>query len=156
MVTADEARAVLETVVDPEIPALTIADIGILRGVAVDAAGTVVVTITPTYSGCPALDVIKADVAAALTAAGCADHEIQTVLAPAWTTDWMTPQAKEKLRRSGIAPPARAGENPEDEVDCPQCGSSSTRVVSAFGSVACQSLWVCASCGEPFPHFKAI
>lgn len=141
-------------VVDPEIPELTIADIGILREITVDG-DRVTVTITPTYSGCPAMDAIRADVADALGRAGCTDGEIRTVLAPAWTTDWMTDEAKAKLAAYGVAPP-RNGHLRHQLVLCPRCRSGNTRTVSEFGSTACKALQVCGSCGEPFDRFKEL
>lgn len=137
---------------------LTIADLGILRAVDV-ADDRVTVTITPTYSGCPAMDAIRTDVTAALAAAGFADVEVRTVLAPAWTTDWMTDEGKVKLRAYGIAPPSTRRTGPvllPMPVRCPQCGSLATRELSRFGSTACKALWVCTSCAEPFDHFKAL
>lgn len=153
------AWAAAAGVLDPEVPVLTIADLGILRAVDVAADGRVTVTITPTYSGCPAMDAIRTDVTAALAGAGFADVEVRTVLSPAWTTDWMTDDGKAKLRAYGIAPPAVRGTGPvllPMPVRCPQCGSLATRELSRFGSTACKALWVCASCAEPFDHFKAI
>jgi len=143
-----QIRAAVAAVVDPEIPVLTVADIGILRRVEVGGDGKVTVTITPTYSGCPATDVIRSDIEAVLDRLGVADHEVRTVLSPPWTTAWISAEAKDKLRAAGIAPPQGS------EMACPHCGSDDTRVVSTFGSTACQALAVCDSCGEPFPHFK--
>jgi ring-1,2-phenylacetyl-CoA epoxidase subunit PaaD len=148
-------RAVLEQVVDPEIPVLTIADIGILRDIAFEG-DTVVVTITPTYSGCPAMDLIRDEVRAALGAAGYPDAEVRTAYSPAWTTDWMSDEAKRKLTEFGIAPPHEAAMTVRPEVVCPQCRSEKTHVVSEFGSTACKALLVCDSCGEPFDYFKEI
>jgi ring-1,2-phenylacetyl-CoA epoxidase subunit PaaD len=159
--TVSAVREVLEAVVDPEIPVLTIADLGILRDVSVDE-GRVTVTITPTYSGCPAMDTIRADVRTALAGAGYHDVEVRTSLSPAWTTDWMSEQGRRKLVEFGIAPPGEAprrGDGPVPvtlSVRCPRCGSAQTRESSRFGSTACKSLWVCADCLEPFDHFKAI
>lgn len=138
----------LDEIVDPEIPALTISDLGVLRGVSRDDDGTVRVTITPTYSGCPAMDLIRSQIASVLEGAGVADFAIDTVYAPAWTTDWMTPEARRKLEGTGIAPPSPS------QVLCPQCRSPETHVVSQFGSTACKALMVCDSCGEPFDLFK--
>jgi len=153
------ARSAAAAVLDPEVPVLTIADLGVLRDVTVEADGTVVVTITPTYSGCPAMDTIRTDVAEAVRRAGFPAVEVRTALAPAWTTDWMTEAGREALAAYGIAPPpaARAtGPVPVAlSVRCPQCGSARTRELSRFGSTACKSMWVCAVCREPFDHFKA-
>ena len=150
---------------DPELPVVTIADLGILRDVTEDDQGRVHVQITPTYSGCPAMETIRTDLVDALTTAGYQHVDVEFVLAPAWTTDWMTDEARDKLASYGIAPPAsragdaRAGGGPVGltlTVRCPQCGSPDTRESSRFGSTACKSLWVCQSCREPFDHFKAI
>jgi ring-1,2-phenylacetyl-CoA epoxidase subunit PaaD len=158
--TAASARAVAADVPDPEVPVLTIDDLGVLRDVEVDARGTVRVTITPTYSGCPAMQVIRDDVRAALQGAGFPNVEILTVLSPAWTTDWMSDAGKAKLLAYGIAPPpaVRSGDPVPLtlSVRCPQCDSLDTREVSHFGSTACKSLWVCSACAEPFDHFKAL
>ena len=145
---------------DPELPIVTIADLGILRDVTEDDMGRVHVQITPTYSGCPAMETIRTDLVDALTAAGYRQVDVEFVLAPAWTTDWMTDEAKAKLESYGIAPPgARTPDGAVAlplSVRCPQCGSLDTRESSRFGSTACKSLWVCRSCREPFDHFKAI
>ena len=135
--------AVLETVPDPEIPVLSIVDLGIVRDVTPER-----VTITPTYTGCPATQVIERDIRHALDAAGYRGVAIETVLTPAWTTDWITPEGRDKLRAYGIAPPTRGA------VACPQCGSTETEEISRFGSTPCKSLWRCRSCAEPFDLFK--
>ena len=157
VLTADQVRTVLDAVVDPEIPVLTIADLGVLRDVTVEG-GQVVVTVTPTYSGCPAMDEIRADVLAALHAAGVADVEVRTVLAPAWTTDWMTAAGRAKLEAFGIAPPLGRATGPVPvllgTVRCPQCGSGDTEELTRFASTSCKALWRCRSCREPFDHFK--
>ena len=134
---------VLREVPDPEIPVLSVVDLGIVRSVDRDR-----VVITPTYTGCPATQVIERDVRAALDAAGYRDVGIDTVLAPPWTTDWISPEGREKLRAYGIAPPSR------HEVKCPQCGSTQTEEISRFGSTPCKALWRCRSCLEPFDLFK--
>ena len=152
-------RAAVEAVPDPELPVLTIADLGILRGIDL-GPGRVVVTITPTYSGCPAMDAIRADILAACAAAGAPDAEVRTVLAPAWTTDWLTPEGARKLAAYGIAPPGpRAAPGPVPltlSVRCPQCGSTDTREVSRFSSTACKALHTCRACREPFERMKEI
>jgi ring-1,2-phenylacetyl-CoA epoxidase subunit PaaD len=166
--TAD-ARAVAAAVPDPEVPVLTIGDLGVLRDVTVDGDGRVQVTVTPTYSGCPAMDVIRTDVVQALSDAGFADAQVRTVLSPAWTTDWMSGEGKRKLLAYGIAPPAQRPAGPAVgipsergpvlvslSVRCPRCGSGDTRELSRFGSTACKALWSCNACLEPFDHFKAI
>ena len=144
-------------VVDPEIPVLTIADLGVLRDVTVDE-GRIEVTITPTYSGCPAMNMITLEIELALEREGFRDSKVRTVLAPAWTTDWMSEAGRRKLREYGIAPP-QAGSSRralfgKDEVACPQCGSDDTEVLSEFGSTACKALWRCKTCREPFDYFK--
>ena len=144
---------------DPELPVVTIADLGILRDVTEDDQGRVHVQITPTYSGCPAMEAISEDVVEALLSAGYQRVDVEFVLAPAWTTDWMTEEAKAKLAAYGVAPPGPRGDGPVAvplSVRCPQCGSLDTRESSRFGSTACKSLWVCRSCREPFDHFKAL
>jgi ring-1,2-phenylacetyl-CoA epoxidase subunit PaaD len=155
------ARAALEGVTDPELPFLTIADMGILRDVRVAADGEIVeVAITPTYSGCPAMDVIALDITLALEKAGFPDVRIERVLSPAWTTDWLSPEAREKLRANGIAPPVRAeGKRAlfsETQVACPSCGSTDTERVSEFGSTACKASYRCRACRGPFQYFKCI
>lgn len=155
------AAAVLAgSVVDPEIPVLTVADLGVLRMVRVQADGSVDVQITPTYSGCPAVAAISADIRRALTDAGCPTVRVNTVLSPAWTTDDMTQAAREVLSRYGIAPPgpvAQAGPVGLNlAVRCPQCGSRNTSETSHFGSTACKAMRVCQDCAEPFDHFKTL
>ncbi|MEW1962569.1 1,2-phenylacetyl-CoA epoxidase subunit PaaD [Microbacterium sp. NPDC077644] len=157
----ETAWAVAATVTDPEVPVLTIEDLGVLRDVTVDGE-RVTVTLTPTYSGCPALDTMRDDVLLALTAAGFDDVEVRTTLSPAWTTDWMTDAGKRKLTEFGIAPPsgrAALAQGPirlRLAVKCPRCGSIDTREVSRFGSTSCKALYECRACLEPFDHFKAI
>jgi ring-1,2-phenylacetyl-CoA epoxidase subunit PaaD len=154
------ARAAVEQVCDPEIPVLTIADLGVLRSIEAVADGAVEVTITPTYSGCPAMDVIGFEIKVALMKAGINNARVRQVLSPAWTTDWMSEAGKAKLRAYGIAPPAaRASRRAlfgEESVACPHCGSQGTEKVSEFGSTACKALWRCTACREPFDYFKCI
>jgi len=145
----------LAVVVDPEIPVLTIADLGMIRGVTVAQDGSVAVTITPTYSGCPALGVIDEDIVSVLKAAGYERVSVDVVFSPAWTTDWISDDACRKLNEYGIAPPRAVGAEHEP-VLCPQCSAADTSVVAPFGSTACKALMVCGECGEPFDHFKAI
>ena len=158
--TLRPAREVAAEVLDPEVPVLTIEDLGILRDVEVDDTGRVRVTITPTYSGCPAMEAIRDDVLAALASAGYDDVTVEFVLAPAWTTDWMSAEGRRKLEAYGIAPPVPGsvtGPVPLTlSLRCPLCGSPETRELSRFGSTACKSLWVCSACKEPFDHFKNI
>jgi ring-1,2-phenylacetyl-CoA epoxidase subunit PaaD len=153
------ARTIAATVPDPELPMVTIDDLGILRDVTEDDQGRVHVTITPTYSGCPAMETIRADLVDVLTLAGYQHVDVEFVLSPAWTTDDLSEEARAKLARAGIAPPgpvAAGGPVPLAlSVRCPQCGSLDTRESSRFGSTACKSLWVCRSCREPFDHVKA-
>lgn len=153
----EHALRIAGNVPDPELPVLTISELGILRGVAI-VDGHVEVTITPTYSGCPAIHTVARDIATALAACGIADVRIRTVLAPAWSSDWLTEDARRKLRQAGIAPPDRGpGNNAlfgEAAVPCPRCGSQATERIAPFGSTACKALWRCTSCGEPFDHFK--
>ena len=152
------AREVAGAVPDPEVPVLTIADLGVLRDVTVDDDGAVEVTITPTYSGCPAMDTIRADVEHALREAGFDAVRVRTVLAPAWTTDWMTEEGRRKLKTYGIAPPAPKAARRAlfglEAVACPRCGSADTELTSEFGSTACKALYRCVACREPFDYFK--
>ena len=168
--TLEHAWAVLEAVPDPEIPVVSIRELGILRDVRRAADGVLEVVITPTYSGCPAMSQIAEDIGHALDTAGLTPHRIATVLAPAWTTDWMTADAREKLRAYGIAPPtgdcasnaaATAGEKvvrfvprPLAAPACPRCGSAHTERLAQFGSTACKALYRCIDCREPFDYFK--
>jgi ring-1,2-phenylacetyl-CoA epoxidase subunit PaaD len=159
LVETSRAWAIAAAVLDPEVPVLTIEDLGILRSVEVsDGPPAVTVTITPTYSGCPAMEAIRDDIVAALTDGGFDDVHVRFVLSPAWTTDWMSDEGRRKLEEYGVAPPGRT-DRPVTlslSVRCPQCGSPDTRELSRFGSTACKSLWVCSSCREPFDHFKTI
>jgi len=152
----------LAQVPDPEIPVISVTDLGIIRDVAWDD-DTLVVTVTPTYSGCPATEVIAQAVRDALVEAGAGEVAVETRLAPAWTTDWIAPAAKEKLRQYGIAPPggdAPVGPQPirfmPRKLACPRCGSTDTARLSEFGSTACKALYRCRSCLEPFEYFKPI
>ena len=148
---------VASRVVDPEIPVLTIADLGVLREVEV-RDGRVEVAITPTYSGCPAMNMIALEIELALERAGIGRPTVRTVLSPAWTTDWMSEDGRRKLRDYGIAPPQPASSRRAlfgvQEVACPQCGSTNTELLSEFGSTSCKALWRCKSCREPFDYFK--
>jgi len=160
--------SVVARVPDPELPTLSIAELGILREVRVAADRRVTVTITPTYAGCPAMEAIRGDIRTALHAAGYPDVEIRTVWSPPWTTDWLTDSARSKLAAAGIAPPppvavaTTVDPGPRRGLpivalrpDCPRCGSSTVREVSRFGATACRSLWTCQTCTEPFEHLKA-
>ncbi|MFD6609899.1 1,2-phenylacetyl-CoA epoxidase subunit PaaD [Micromonospora chalcea] len=155
------ARDAAAAVVDPEIRVITIDELGILRAVDEEpGTGRVVVTITPTYTGCPAMDVIREDIRRALTVAGHPDAEVRTVYHPAWSTDWISDAGRAKLAAAGIAPPAPRGDDTVVPltlaVRCPRCGSPETTQISRFGSTACKALWRCRSCSEPFDHLKAL
>jgi ring-1,2-phenylacetyl-CoA epoxidase subunit PaaD len=140
----------LDAVVDPEIPVLTIADLGVLRSVSIDNE-KVTVTITPTYSGCPAMRQIEDDIAATLRRIGIDDFDIQTTYKPAWNTDWISNEGRAKLNAFGIAPPVT-----ESDVLCPRCSAPTPRLVARFGSTACKALMVCSNCSEPFDYFKEL
>ena len=152
----------LSDVTDPEVPVLTILDLGIVRKVEVSGSGAntaVKVSITPTYSGCPAMDVIAIGIRMALASRGIGNITIEPQLSPAWTTDWMTEEGKVKLKAYGIAPPNRKAFEPLglfeiDKASCPRCGSEETELVSQFGPTSCKALYKCLSCKEPFEHFK--
>jgi len=145
---ATDIRRSVASVVDPEIPVLTIEDLGILRSVEQDE-GKVVVTITPTYSGCPAMRQIEDDIASTLRKEGIEEFDIRVTHNPPWTTDWISGEGHRKLAEFGIAPPTGLS-----EVLCPRCQSDHPRMVARFGSTACKALMVCSSCGEPFDYFK--
>jgi ring-1,2-phenylacetyl-CoA epoxidase subunit PaaD len=160
------AQAVAETVTDPELPMLTLAELGVLRSVE-DNGDRVVVAITPTYTGCPAMDAMRDDLDHRLRSAGYRDVEIKVVLEPAWTTDWITESGRRKLAEASIAPPGPAPKRASGPipltlgpsvrtVSCPQCGSADTVEVSGFSATACKALWRCRSCVEPFEHVKEI
>ncbi len=163
-----QAWAIAATVCDPEIPVLTVEDLGILRGVRLSDDGgprpAVEVTITPTYSGCPAMDAIRDDLLAAFYAAGYPSVQVRMVLSPAWTTDWMSEAGKAKLAEYGIAPPtghSAAGGHSGPvrlalQVKCPQCSSLNTKELTRFGSTSCKALYVCQDCKEPFDYFKVL
>ncbi len=164
--TLTDPRAIAETVVDPELPMLTLADLGVLRDVRVEN-GTVVVEITPTYTGCPAMGVMRADLLHALHRAGYDDVDVRTVLSPAWSTDWISEEGRIKLAAAGIAPPGPAPARAPGPVPlqlgpsrraatCPLCGSADTVEISEFGATACKALRRCRGCGEPFEHVKEI
>jgi ring-1,2-phenylacetyl-CoA epoxidase subunit PaaD len=162
--TADRAWEVLSRVPDPEVPVLSVVDLGIIRDVRVSGS-EVEVDVTPTYSGCPAMRLIEEEIEGALTAAGADRVAVRTVYQPAWTTDWMSDAAKERLRAYGIAPPGPVAEASSTlvpllrrapAVPCPFCRSHQTEQRSEFGSTACKALYVCSSCRQPFEHFKAI
>ena len=153
----ERAWAAAAQIVDPEIPVLSIADLGVLREVRV-AGDTVEVVITPTYSGCPAMRMIELEIETALRAAGIDKLRISTVLSPAWTTDWLSDSGRRKLAQYGIAPPQGAASRralfAADAVSCPRCGSGETERLAEFGSTSCKALYRCRACAEPFDYFK--
>jgi ring-1,2-phenylacetyl-CoA epoxidase subunit PaaD len=159
----DAALAILDTVMDPEVPVLSVRELGIVRGVTVDPSGAVTVTVTPTYSGCPAMRVIEDDIRAALAGAGFAPVRVERVYAPAWTSDWIPESARAKLAAYGIAPPSPAERDGLVQLlrarrapPCPYCRSLDTEIRSEFGSTACKSICWCRACGQPFEEFKPI
>ncbi|MFG2550432.1 1,2-phenylacetyl-CoA epoxidase subunit PaaD [Streptomyces sp. NPDC048581] len=166
LLDARRARHIAARVPDPELPMLTLADLGVLRGVELTEDGTVVASLTPTYSGCPAMAEMRADVAARLSDAGYARVEIRTVLDPPWTSDWITPAGRRKLAEHGIAPPGpapRAGgpvplvlSPTRHAATCPRCGSADTEETSRFAATSCKALWRCRACREPFEYVKEI
>lgn len=147
-------RQILETVTDPEIPVLTIADLGIIRDVKVNTDNSIEVVITPTYTGCPAMDMITMNIKMALLEKGYKNVKVTSVLSPPWTTDWISEEGKRKLREYGIAAPDKKILISKDGAECPQCRSSNTRLISEFGSTACKALYQCNDCKEPFDYFK--
>jgi len=157
--------AVLGRVMDPEVPAISVVELGIVRDIELDDAGIVTVVVTPTYSGCPAMRVIEHDIVSALAGAGWPQARVRTVYSPAWTTDWIGEDARRKLREYGIAPPPDHSASTDElvplrrnapTVACPFCGSSATTMRSEFGSTACKALMYCEHCRQPFELFKAI
>ncbi|WP_128430108.1 1,2-phenylacetyl-CoA epoxidase subunit PaaD [Streptomyces cyaneus] len=166
LLDARRARHIAAQVPDPELPMLTLADLGVLRGVELAEDGTVVASLTPTYSGCPAMAEMRADVAARLRDEGYTRVEIRTVLDPPWTSDWITPAGRRKLAEHGIAPPGpaapRSGPVPlvlsptRQAVSCPRCGSADTEETSRFAATSCKALWRCRACREPFEYVKEI
>ncbi|MBQ0996645.1 MULTISPECIES: 1,2-phenylacetyl-CoA epoxidase subunit PaaD [Streptomyces] len=165
LLDARRARHIAAQVPDPELPMLTLADLGVLRDVELTEDGTVVASLTPTYSGCPAMAEMRADVAARLRAAGYSRVEIRTVLDPPWTSDWITPAGRAKLAEHGIAPPGPAPRGgpvalvlspTRHAVACPRCGSADTEETSRFAATSCKALWRCRACKEPFEYVKEI
>ena len=162
LLTSDQAWAALRAVPDPEIPVISVTELGIVRDVQIDGE-SVEVVVTPTYSGCPATELIAQEIVSALKAAGASDVRVRTQLAPAWTTDWIDAAARERLRAYGIVPP---GERDADggqpigfhprQLACPRCGSTETERLSQFGATACKALYRCRACREPFEYFKPI
>jgi len=154
MITTEQVYEILSKVADPEIPVLTLEDLGVIRAINVVSNEEIEVKITPTYSGCPAMDVMAGDIRAALFVAGFTKINITHVISPAWTTDWLSPKGREKLKKYGIAPPAATLSLHEAIVECPQCGSKQTKIISEFGSTSCKALFQCKNCLEPFDYFK--
>ena len=158
MPTQTRLLSLLQHVKDPEIPAISVVELGVVRSVDVYADGKAIVTITPTYTGCPAMQLFVAEIRAAMHEQGFDDLVVETVYSPAWTTDWISAEAKEKLRQYGIAPPVKsASDDPFAEppaVPCPRCGSEHTTLRSQFGATGCKALYVCEDCREPFEYFK--
>lgn len=159
MPSESEIMALLSSVKDPEIPVLTVEDMGVIRSIEIDG-NHVTVKITPTYSGCPAMDVIEKEVRSVLTNAGV-DVEVKTILSPPWTTDWISEHGKKKLLAVGIVPPQGSASKlsltaQDPELNCPKCQSKNTQVISNFGSTACKALWKCNECLEPFEYFKCL
>ncbi|MDH4061850.1 MAG: phenylacetate-CoA oxygenase subunit PaaJ [Aquincola sp.] len=158
----DAAWRVLADVLDPEVPALSVVDLGIVRGIDALDSGALEVVLTPTYSGCPATEVIEANIVAALQGAGLGPVQVRTQRAPAWTTDWISAEGRRKLRDYGIAPPGAVAEAVpirllrRAAVPCPRCGSAATERLSGFGATACKALYRCTACREPFEYFKPI
>jgi ring-1,2-phenylacetyl-CoA epoxidase subunit PaaD len=160
MVTEEKIWQILEQVSDPEIPVLTIADLGIIRGIE-KIDDSFKITITPTYSGCPAMRVIESEIEAALANEGITNITIETILSPAWTTDWLSENGRRKLAEYGIAPPVDEPDKSilfadAPKVSCPKCHSSNTKMVSLFGSTACKAHYQCNACFEPFDYFKCL
>lgn len=153
--------SLLSTIPDPEIPVINIQELGILRNVEVNG-DEVIVDITPTYSGCPAMKMIEDDIVSKLKEAGITKVKVNMVYSPAWTTDWLTEEAREKLRKYGIAPPEKTSIDKSSitgkpkKLACPRCGSTHVEMVSQFGSTACKALYKCLDCKEPFDYFKCI
>jgi ring-1,2-phenylacetyl-CoA epoxidase subunit PaaD len=161
MYTEKEIWEILSEVEDPEIPVLTVIDMGIIRSVSIEGDLTTVI-ISPTYSGCPAMKTIETDIAEILEEKKVGNFKIMTQLSPAWTTDWMSESGKEKLRQTGIAPPVGSSSDKGllmskiKTVNCPRCGSADTHLISQFGTTACKALYKCNTCLDPFDYFKCL
>ena len=164
MPSRNEVLSILDGVMDPEVPVLSVRELGIVRDVSIAEDGAVCVTVTPTYSGCPAIRVIEHDIVSALEAAGISQVRVETTYSPAWTSDWIPVEARAKLKAYGIAPPAGASQDSDlvqltrarPSAECPYCDSRDTEVRSEFGSTACKAVCWCRACGQPFEEFKAI
>lgn len=160
-ITSEAVWKILETVSDPEVPVLSIIDLGIIRKIEIDANNKITLVITPTYTGCPAMDVISMNIKMTLLENGFTNFEIKTILSPPWTTAWMSEAGKQKLKVYGIAPPNIQQQvctpglfQEEEAVECPHCNSYNTQLISRFGSTACKALYKCINCQEPFDYFK--
>jgi ring-1,2-phenylacetyl-CoA epoxidase subunit PaaD len=153
MLQEEKIRSILATIADPEVPVLSIIDLGIVRDIKMNE-DEIEIIITSTYTGCPAMDMITANIRVELATLGFKKIKITTALSPAWTTDWMSDAGKRKLQEYGIAPPDKRFSIPKDGVECPLCHSQNTRLVSEFGSTACKALYQCNDCKEPFDYFK--
>lgn len=159
--TTNDLWQLLEVVKDPEVPVISVVELGVVRNIELNGEKAHI-TITPTYSGCPAMQVMEDDIRACLAENGITEVEVTTVLSPAWTTDWLTDTAKEKLREYGIAPPEQTTSDKSfltgqpKSVTCPNCGSKNSALVSQFGSTACKALYKCNDCLEPFDYFKCL
>ncbi len=161
MITQARILELLDRVKDPEIPVINVLELGVVRSVEVQENGKAIITITPTYTGCPAMDVMAADIKKELLDAGVPEVEVKLTLSPAWSTDQITDEGKRKLKEYGIAPPEKTGDiralkGEQPVVACPQCGSTNTVMLSLFGSTACKALWKCNDCLEPFDQFKCL
>jgi ring-1,2-phenylacetyl-CoA epoxidase subunit PaaD len=162
MLVTEDIFTLLSEIPDPEIPVISIIELGVIRNVEIINNTTISLKITPTYSGCPAMKQIEDDVKKKLSENGFTTIDIKTIFSPPWTTDWITPEAKEKLRKYGIAPPENSTEDKswltgkEKKIACPRCKSLNTKLISQFGSTACKALYQCKDCLEPFDYFKCI
>lgn len=161
MITQARILELLDHVKDPEIPVINVLELGVVRTVELEDNGKAIITITPTYTGCPAMDVMAADIKKELLEAGVPEVEVKLTLSPAWSTDQITDEGKRKLKAYGIAPPEKTGDiralkGEQPVVACPQCGSTNTVMLSLFGSTACKALWKCNDCLEPFDQFKCL
>lgn len=162
MKTTEDIFNLLSEIPDPEIPVISIIELGVIRNIEISNDSTISLKITPTYSGCPAMKQIEDDVRKKLSENGFTTIDIKTIFSPPWTTDWITPEAKEKLRKYGIAPPENSTEDKswltgkEQKIACPRCKSTNTKLISQFGSTACKALYQCQDCLEPFDYFKCI
>ncbi|MCG3139831.1 MAG: putative 1,2-phenylacetyl-CoA epoxidase, subunit D [Anaerolineae bacterium] len=159
VITLAEVWRALDEITDPEIPVVSLVEMGIVRDAQIEG-DTVIVTMTPTFAGCPALRVMRDSIVEKLTARGAAHVEVKTVLTPRWSSDWLTDAAREKLKAFGLAPPPKHGGNAQlffpDQVACPYCNSTDTRVANHFGSTLCRAIYFCRACQQPFEQFKAL